>query len=97
LKVFKIIVNDSEMKHVISVLCDSHGLNLFTGDVFKLEHFKNIDDQANALVVTMARKRQMAGYYKIIRRSVLVKRLQSYQLAIIDGSQEFTSTSHSWR
>jgi hypothetical protein len=65
LKVFKIFAADPDLKHVINVLCNSHGLNLFISDIFRISYFKDVDLQARDLISHITRKKQM---YWLLRK-----------------------------
>jgi hypothetical protein len=58
LAIFNIMKRDDDLRHVIAVLCDAHGLNLFLKDVFKLPWFAKVFEDANSVAVAFARSNQ---------------------------------------
>ncbi len=58
LAIFKIMKHDDDLRHVITVLCDAHGLNLFLKYVFKLPRFAKVLEDANLIAVAFARSNQ---------------------------------------
>jgi hypothetical protein len=44
LSIIKILSIDPDLQHIITVLCDAYGLNLFVSDIFRITWFKEIDN-----------------------------------------------------
>jgi hypothetical protein len=59
LKVSRLMGEDLDLRHVICVLCDAHGLNLYLKDAFKIAWFKSVYDQAQSLTSTFSRSNPM--------------------------------------